>query len=269
MDDVWLDGRFVSRSEARLGVDNRGYLLGEGAFETMRLRGGRLRRWSRHRARLAQGLKFLGLNAELDSLDEVAKTLAARLGMQEGVARLTVTGARGGGGLDGVDQKASCLLTLRPQHSLPHAIGVAILPEPRRAGLRSERFKLSGYGGLIEARRVARTLGADRAVVTGRGGALACADCANLFWIKSGQIFTPAIDVGALPGTTRASLIEACAAEGLGVEEVEEGAAALLESDACFTTNAIEAIMPIARVDHQDKPFDHQIVQRLIGLESG
>lgn len=269
MDEVWLDGRFVARDKAQVSIDNRGYLLGEGAFETIRLQAGRLRRWDLHRARLTKGLSFLGLKAELDDLDGVAEALAARSGLTDGVARLTVTGGDRGGGLEPAGERGSCLLTVRPRPAKAQAIRVAVLPDPRRAGLPSERYKLCGYGGMIEARRVARSRNADRAVVTGRGGALACADCANLFWIKADRIFTPVIEVGALPGTTRAALIAACAAEGLVIEEVAEDVSALLDADAAFTTNAVEGIMPIARIDHQELRIDHQAIERLTTLESG
>ncbi|MFT8712698.1 MAG: 2-keto-4-methylthiobutyrate aminotransferase, partial [Komagataeibacter rhaeticus] len=38
---VWLDGRVLAASQARIDPADRGFLLGDGVFETMRVAGGR------------------------------------------------------------------------------------------------------------------------------------------------------------------------------------------------------------------------------------
>jgi len=58
---VFLNGRYVAASEAQVSVFDRGFLYGDGLFETMRVFNGRLFRWEQHYDRLKSGARFLGL----------------------------------------------------------------------------------------------------------------------------------------------------------------------------------------------------------------
>ncbi len=58
---TWVNGRFVSPGEPCLEAGERGFLYGDGLFETVRLYGGRPFAWPRHAARLAEGCRMLGI----------------------------------------------------------------------------------------------------------------------------------------------------------------------------------------------------------------
>lgn len=272
-DPVWIDGEIRARADARIGVDDRGFLLGHGAFETMRIGEGVLRRWERHRARLLGGLHYLGVAppACLDGVQAVAQRLASELSVRDGVARLTVSAGEGGGGLEGTaGAKPHAVLTVRPRPITPESVSVTVLETPRRGGFPGERFKLSGYAGLIAARREARTAGFDRAVVTcASGGVLACADCATLYWIADGRIYTPALTAGALPGVARAALMDAAHAAGLEIEEVSATPDVLRGAEAAFMTNAVEGVVAISRVDDVRLDAGHPLLARARRLEAG
>jgi branched-chain amino acid aminotransferase len=268
---VWINGAVTALQDARIGVEDRGFLLGQSAFETLRLDGTSLRRWERHRARLEAGLAFLGIAAPgvLEAAPRAAAQLSERLDINDGIARLTVSAGEGGAGLEGRPGAAPhVVMTLKPRPAPPAGVSVAVLDQPRRGGLPSEGFKLSGYSGLIEARREARSRGADRAVVTSSaGGVLACADCANLFWIKDDVVVTPAISAGALPGTARAALLRAAKAQGLEIKEVNAPPQRLYEADAAFMTNAVEGVVPITKINALMVKTGHPMVSALRALE--
>ena len=272
-DPVWIDGEIRARADARIGVDDRGFLLGHAAFETMRISEGALRRWDRHHARLLGGLAYLGIAppACLDGVEAGALHLASGLGVKDGVARLTVSAGEGGAGLDGApDAQALAVLTVKPRPAPPQSVSVTVLDAPRRSGSPGERFKLSGYADLIAARREARAAGFDRAVVTcAAGGVLACADCATLYWIIERRIQTPSLSGGALPGVARAALMAAARADGLEIEEVSATPDVLRGAEAAFMTNAVEGVVAISRVG--DRPLDpgHPLLARARALEAG
>jgi branched-chain amino acid aminotransferase len=268
---VWMDGQILEPDHVRLGVEDRAFLLGHAAFETLRWTGAGLRRWPAHRARLEGGLGYLGLKTPvgLDGAPRAAAALAAKQGLEAGVVRVTVSAGPGGGGLEGRPGAAPRLvMTLAPRPAPPASVSVMIAPGARRAGSPGERFKLSGYGDLIAARGQARAAGADRAVVTGPGGVLACADCANLFWISSGQVFTPALEAGALPGVTRAAVMAAADRAGLAIQPVSAAPEALLQADAAFMTNSVEGVTAIARVEGRDLDAGHAVIGHLRTLEA-
>lgn len=269
---VWIDGEVMERADAVIGVDDRGFLLGHAAFETMRWTQGRLRRWDAHRARLEGGLAYLGVECSslLDRVPQAAAELARRLNLTDAAARLTVSAGEGGGGLVLRPQaSAHMVLTLKARPAPPSSVSVQIVDGARRSGAPGERFKLSGYADLIAARRDALAQGADRAVVTGPGGRLACADCANLFWISEDAVRTPALDVGALAGVTRTALIAAARAHKIEVAEVRAEARDLITAEAAFMTNALEGLVAISTVNGQGKRMDHPLMTRLRELEGG
>ena len=60
---VWLDGRIVPEAEATIPVADRGFVYGDGLFETLRTRRGRVFRLDRHLDRLARGAAAIGFLA--------------------------------------------------------------------------------------------------------------------------------------------------------------------------------------------------------------
>ena len=81
-----VDGEWSSH----VSVADRGFALGDGLFETMRVRAGRIPGWSRHMGRLARGCSALAIPAvPVECLEaEVSRAIA---GAERGVIRLTVT----------------------------------------------------------------------------------------------------------------------------------------------------------------------------------
>src|SRR5207247_10913749 len=89
---VWLNGRLVRGAEASVSVFDRGFLLGDGLFETMRARGGRIFRLDRHLARLQQGaarLRF-SLPATAPKLERAIEETLGANALEEAAVRLTV-----------------------------------------------------------------------------------------------------------------------------------------------------------------------------------
>ena len=273
MAEVWFNGDYVDAAEPALRVSERGFLLGEAAFETMRIVDGALRRWPLHAARLAGGLEFLDLpRPSFDRLAAAAAELASRLDIADGVARLTVGGGPHGGGVARAPGAApSILITIKPRPRPPASLTLARLEGARRSGLRSNRFKLAGYAEEIAARREAKKQGSDMAILCGSDGRTpACADSANLFWIDAeDRVLTPALSTGALPGTTRGALIEAVRATGLEIEEIARGAVSLDQAAAAFVTNAVMGLVPVSAMDGRALAADHRLIRPLQALEQG
>jgi len=89
----YVNGQLVPEEAPALSVLDRGFTLGDGVFETMRVEGGAVFQWSRHLARLQHGLAVLGITIPWDGdalLRAVRQTLAANQ-LSRGVVRLTVT----------------------------------------------------------------------------------------------------------------------------------------------------------------------------------
>jgi len=249
---IWLNGVLVSRDAARIDPDDRGFLLGDGAFETLRFEAGAVRRWSRHQSRLAGALDALEiLSPDWEVLEAGIRDLIGAMKLDAAVVRLTVSrGPLGGGMMAQEGGTPTVLITARALPDRPSSLSAQIIETARRdARNLSSCHKLTGYADMLGARRSAQRAGADMALVLSSDGPVSSADSANLFWVKEGVVFTPSLACGPLPGTTRAALIDALRMRGVRVEEGAYDASALKSADWIFVTNAVMGLTPISTLD--------------------
>jgi branched-subunit amino acid aminotransferase/4-amino-4-deoxychorismate lyase len=101
----------------------------------------------------------------------------------------------------------------------------------------------------VLARREAARAGAFEAALLDAAGRLTEGTTSNIFLVKKGRLLTPAADGAALPGVTRAVVLEAAHAAGMPVEERPLPAALLGEADEIFLTNTSWEVLPVTRVD--------------------
>src|SRR5262249_51407947 len=128
----------------------------------------------------------------------------------------------------------------------------------------ASRLKTLSYLDNVLARAEARTAGGDEAVMLNTAGALACAAAANLFWIRDGVLFTPALACGVLAGIARGEALASAARLGVTAHEVAAGPQALAAADAVFLTNALIGVRPVASVDGRAYA-PHGLVEQLLG----
>jgi len=90
---VFLNGQFVPEAQATVSVFDRGFLYGDGLFETMRVSKGRLFRWTQHLNRLLRGAVFLGIRLPFSSeaLLSFATELIRQNALPNALLRLTVS----------------------------------------------------------------------------------------------------------------------------------------------------------------------------------
>src|SRR5262245_41699478 len=116
---ILLNGRFILEDQAVISVFDRGFLYGDGLFETMRVFNQGIFRWKDHMERLEQGARFLRLRlpASPAAMFDWAQELIARNDMPDSVLRLTISRGVGNRGYSpkGAD-RPSIVMT---SHSLP------------------------------------------------------------------------------------------------------------------------------------------------------
>jgi len=57
--DVFLNGQFVAETQAVVSINDRGFMYGDGLFETMRVFNGKPFRMAQHLERMVRGADFL------------------------------------------------------------------------------------------------------------------------------------------------------------------------------------------------------------------
>lgn len=210
MSIVWLNGALLPAQEARIDPADRGFLLGDGIFETMRVRNGDIRFLSRHLERLSQGTALLRLpTPDHSAISDALHAVLQANQIESGSLRLTLTRGTGPRGI------------LPPENSTPTlliaAFPASAPPTPARLCLSTQirdgrsplcRIKHLNYLPNILARLEARDAEADDALLCAPDGHLAEATSANLLILRNGRLLTPPLQDGALPGIARGLLIE-------------------------------------------------------------
>lgn len=249
---TWHNGQRVDALPP-LAADNRGLAYGDGLFETMAVREGRVLLRERHLGRLAAGLARLGIAAP--PADALAATLeAAAAGKGTACLKLIVTrGAGARGYTPSTDAPTDWLLQRLPWS--PPAAGrppavlrtssVRLALQPLLAGLKHlNRLEQ------VLARREFPAPVHDEAVQLDAEGRVACATAANLFCLREGRLLTPRVDRCGVAGVMRAEVL-ALAATGVvpPADEADLLPADVHAADEVFLTSALRGAWPVAMLD--------------------
>jgi branched-chain amino acid aminotransferase len=213
---AWLNGELTPMDRARIDPADRGFLLADGLFETLRCEDGKPRYAGRHLARLRAGAAMLDLPLPWpdDQLACAMAELLAAAALREAALRLTLTRGPGQRGvLPPADPRPTCLITAAPLPPSPPPARVIIATITRRNEHSPlARLKTLNYLDSILARQEAARCGADDALLLNTAGRIAEATAGTFFITLDGETFTPPIAEGALPGIARGLLLEAGAA---------------------------------------------------------
>lgn len=253
---VFLNGRIVTNEEASVSIFDRSFLYGDGLFETVRVRNGHPFRSPSHLQRLREGAEFLRIRVPLSDFELTAgmAALIGSTGIQDGVLRITLSRGVGPRGYSprGAEQPMlamtlNCGSVGDPKQLSQWRLTTASVRVA--AGDPLGRFKTCNKLHQVLARAEAETNGADEALLLNTDGDVAEAASSNVFWIEKGTVFTPPLQSPALPGVTRALIIELCS--HLQVESAERRChpSALKEADGVFLTLSSQGIVEACSID--------------------
>jgi aminodeoxychorismate lyase len=255
---VFLNGQFVPEDRAVVSVFDRGFLYGDGLFETLRVVNGQPFRWAQHLERLQHGADFLKIRLPFPpaALREFTAELIAMNGLPDSLLRLTLSRGVGPRGYSprGADTPA-LVLTQHPAPGAP-AFGMArwtLLTSSLRlpVGDPLARFKTANKLAQVLARAEADAAGADEALLLDTHGHVAETAGGNVFWIAGGAVGTPPLTAGILPGVTRAVVLELCRQLELPVNESSILPAQLRAADGVFVSLSSFGVVEVGGLDGQ------------------
>ena len=256
---VYLNGSLIPLSQARLPALDWGFLYGYGVFETMCAYSGRIFRLEKHLARLLRSAKFLGIDSE--STANLEKTIYDTIqanNLSNARIRLTLSGGEGEPVPDPLTHRTPTLLIIArsftpyPRQVYEQGFKAIVSSIRRNTQSPASAMKSLNYLDNLLARREARLISADEAILLDEHGFLAEGSTSNIFMMSGNTLLTPSQDNGILPGITRETVLEI--APSLGVEAVERKIAPeeLLQADEAFLTNSLIEIMPLTQVSGQN-----------------
>jgi len=243
---IWINGRLFDAAEARVSVNDRGFLYGDGVFETMRSYAGVVFKIDRHLGRLNKALKVLKIRPPYpkEIIEKaVYKTLETN-GLKSAYIRLTIT--RGGA-------DPTAVIIVREFEGSPAAMyrnGITVKIANTR---QNEYSPLTGIKSLnflnyIIAKEESMAEGFDNAILLNTKGDVAEGSTSNVFMVKKNRLITPAISCGILPGITRGVIIEIAGRMKIKVRERRVSPKELLSGDEVFLTNSLAEVLPVTKI---------------------
>ncbi|MEI2455287.1 aminotransferase class IV [Lysobacter firmicutimachus] len=255
---VWCNG--AMREGAAIEPGDRGFTLGDGLFETLRWADGAARHLDRHLARLRAGAAFLGIPLRWSDA-ELGAAMAAVVrepGLEEAAIRLSLSrGPSARGLLPPSEPRPTVVVSAGPLPPAGSATAIVARSTRRNEYSPLSRIKSLCYLDNVIAAREAAECGADQALLLNTAGRLAESAAANLFLVSAGELLTPPVSDGALPGIARQLLIERCGAieRPLDVE-------ALISADHAFLSNSL-GLRALNRIDGRTLAVDEPLLSAL------
>lgn len=255
---VYLNGRFVPAEQAAVSVFDRGFLYGDGLFESIRVYDGQPFLWQAHAQRLIQGAAALriALPTGMDTLRSSLIELLDRNQLTNAVVRISLSRGSGprGYSIRGADHP-TLVMAAHPAAGLAElpALGWTLHTARHRLPARDPvaAFKTASKLTHILARTEAEAAGADEALLLNTDGHVAETSAANVFWLSDCAAFTPRLDAGCLAGVTRGFVLSLLQTHGWETREVLAGPEALLKSEGAFMTVSTLGIVAITQLDGQ------------------
>jgi len=267
---VWVDGQILPADGAHVSAFDRGFQLGDGIFETLRARGGRVTELDEHLARLGRSAAGLDIDLPADIDDRIRAGIARVLEI-EGLAgpaadasvRITVTrGTFRGRGLlppaaadpAAADPAGAMTPTVviqawpisppPPGHLTDglHLVASAIRRDPENP---LAALKTTSRADFVHARLEARRAGADDALFLTTDGHLSEGTSANVFLVRGDELATPDLGCAILPGTTRTWVLGWALRAGLRPVESWLTTRELAEADEAFLCSSVAGILPV------------------------
>ena len=257
---IYLNGEYVPAEEARVSVFDRGFLYGDGIYETLRVYGGQVFKLEEHLVRLERSAQLIRMDPPLsrEAFVEAIDTCLKVNDLSDALVRIGVS--RGEASEPGLDPALvagppTVVIAPRPFEPYPEAMYeagiraavVSVRRNPTEA--LNPAIKSTNFLNNILAKMEALEAGADEAIMLNTDSHIAEGTMTNIFWVAGETLCTPPLEAGILDGVTRSVTITLAEDLDYQVLEVLRGRSALEEAEEVFVTSTSYEIMPVTSID--------------------
>ena len=257
---IFINGRLIIENKAKIHIRDRGFLYGDGLFETLRSYKGFIFMLDAHLQRLFHSLKVLKYNIYFDKEyieDAVNKTVKKNnLSAGDTYIKIIVTRGihRGELHFDKYYKPNLIIIadSLAPYPEDDYTKGINIISSSiiRQAiGSPIYSHKLLNYFENIFAKDEAHYNGAQEAIFLTRDHLVLEGASSNIFYIKRNMLYTPPLTQNILPGITREVVIDICNENRIKVRQKKIHYRDIIEADEVFKTSSVAGIVPVRKID--------------------
>ncbi|MBI1822618.1 MAG: aminotransferase class IV [Nitrospirae bacterium] len=274
---IFFNGRWIRLKSARISPLDRGFLYGDGVFETLRAYDGKIFKLELHLQRLFCSAKRIALSFPMTAhkFGSIARSILIKNSLKNGIVRITCSRGVTPLGKDRVRSiPPTLIVTAFPV--IPSAdslyrkgISLALVKTIRNhpAAIPNE-IKSANFLNNILAKREATLSGADEGILLNYRGYLSEGTISNIFFVRQGKLYTPSLKSGILEGITRNCVIEIAKQSGMPVIERLIRPDELKNAEECFVTSTGYEIMPATKLNGKviGKGKPGKTTQRLMAL---
>lgn len=255
MSTIYLNGQFLPREEAKLSIDDRGFIFGDGVYEVTRVVHGELFESDRHLARLGRGLADLRLAPEesLKDIHDISRQLIERNGITDGEGTVYLQITRGAAPRTHHFPPAGtrCTVFLScARFTVPNdkrATGVSVVTYPDIRWSRCD-IKTVNLIPAVLAKQYATDHGVFESLFV-RGSAVTEGSHTNCFAVLDGELRTYPASNYILGGVTRDVVLELARELAIPVVERPFHIHELPRLEECFLTGTTTDVMPVVEID--------------------
>ena len=239
-----INQKLLPENQAKISINERGFLFGDGIFETCKIFAGKIYDYEAHENRIKAGLKVLKFSAKIDDLKNDSLKLIKKNKIENGILRISIS--RGIGSLGYLPSQISKPLTVIQTFAtriLPAKIslGVSSIKKPN-----SNSFpifcKTTNALPSILTKLEAKEKNLFDSIIISNKNFICETSSANIFWVKNNKIYTPSKSCGLLPGTIRKKLLKI---SPIKIKEVKAKLNILKNADEIFLTNSSALIITV------------------------
>ncbi|WP_011305607.1 branched-chain-amino-acid transaminase [Methanosarcina barkeri] len=254
---IYLDGKFVPKSEAKVSVYDHGFLYGDGVFEGIRAYNGRVFKLKEHVDRLYDSAKAIAMDIPLtkEEMSEAILETLRKNNLKDAYIRPVVSRGVGDLGLDPRNCGKPCVVVIAQgwgaMYGDLYEVGlkaVSVCVRRNAPDAISPNIKSLNYLNNILAKIEANEKGGDEAIFLDHNGFVCEGSGDNIFVVKNNKVLTP-YTISNLKGVTRATAIELLDEMGYKVIEANLGLFDLYTADEVFVTGTAAEAAPITRLD--------------------
>jgi aminodeoxychorismate lyase len=271
------NGKTFAENELIIGPQNRGLRFGDGIFETMKLKNGKLILSDEHFARLWKGMQMLQFDIPKllspEKLEEEIFQLAAKNKLTAARTRLTII--RSDGGIyDAKNNTPNYIIEALqlPEDNGPlnsNGLQLCVFNDAKKSLDTFSNLKTNNYLPYFMGAIFAKKQHCNDALILNSEGNICDSTIANVFYIKDEIIYTPTLAQGCVAGVMRKFLIDKIRALGFTVHESIVSKEDILNADEVFLSNSIYNIRWVAGLENKNytNTIAWKIVEELLRKE--
>ncbi len=276
---IFLNGKIISDTEGHISLKDRGFLYGDGIFETLRSYNGTPFKLAEHLERLHSSARKLIIPFEytIKELSKNVKELVKINNISDAYIRITLSRGIGNIGL-GINDNLESTLLIQSKPFMSYekelykkGMSLNVSRARRSTSCPISCHKTTNLLTSILLKEEAKEKSAQESIILNTDGYVAECIVSNIFIVDNRKVMTPSLDTNILPGITREIVLDICKDNNISVSEDRFRIETVIKADEVFITNSLMEIMPIAEVEGNKigKAIPGEITSQLMNAYKG